>query len=171
MAPNERPSVSVCPRGSAEPGSDPRRTVVSIGGEHDVVTRGYLLDTIIQAAGLDDADVVVDLSDVTFMDASTIGAIVDAHNRLRARSRSLSVRAPSARARRLFDVCDLGFLIEEPPAPHEGTALGSWVAVPATERAPDPAPPVVPPTGEPAHASVEGGGEPAGAVPQRRAPS
>lgn len=172
MSLDQRPSASVCPRGSADPGSDPRRTVVSFCGAHDVATRAHLADTMAQAARLDGDDVVVDLSAVTFMDASTIGVIVEAHNRLRAHSRSLTVRAPARRARRLLDVCELAFLIEEPPgAPHEGTALGSWVAVPASDPAADPAPPSSRPSGAPVRASVEGGPEPAGSVPQRRAPT
>ncbi|HSP01944.1 MAG TPA: STAS domain-containing protein [Acidimicrobiales bacterium] len=148
--------------------------MVSIRGEFDLATRAYLSDTIDRAARLDDGDVVVDLSGVTFMDASTIGAIVDAHNRLRARARSLSVRAPLPRARRLFDVCDLGFLIEDPPErPQAGAALKSWVAVPASDRAPDAGRPRSTPTppGAPARTWAEGAVERAGATLRHRAPS
>ncbi|MDZ7674086.1 MAG: STAS domain-containing protein [Acidimicrobiales bacterium] len=114
--------------------------MVWVRGDHDPATRVHLSDTIALAARLDDVNVVVDLSGVTFMDASTIGAIVDAYNCLRGRSRLLSIRAPSARARRLLDVCDLGFLIDEHPAasqPPVAPALDSWVAVPASDRDPD----------------------------------
>jgi len=139
MVPHEPPSVSVCPRGSADPGSDPLRNVVWVVGEHDIATVTNLSVSIAQAAGLDDSDVVVDLSGVTFMDASTIGALVASHNRLRVRSHSLSVRAPSPLARRLLNMCELAFLIDEYPAPAAllpvAEAIDSWVAVPASDRA------------------------------------
>ncbi len=173
MLPRRSPSVAVSLRGSAHPGSDPLRTVVWISGEHDITTRAHLSSIIARASRLDDVDILVDLSDVTFMDASTIGAIVDAHNRLRARSHLLSVRAPSARARRLLDVCELGFLIDEAPAP-VAPALDTWVAVPASERASDPARPSVTeqaPSQETVEAATERAGESAGSVQRPRAPS
>ncbi len=111
MVPKE--PVTVYRRGSMDPSGDPFRTVVLVRGEHDIATRGYLSVAIAQAARLDDADIIVDLSGVRFMDAATIDALVEAHNQMRARSRSLSVRAPSRLARRLLDVCKLSFLIED----------------------------------------------------------
>ena len=144
MPPNGMSSLSVSLRGDIGPGADLLRTVVWVGGEHDVATSVDLAVTVAQASMLDDADIVVDLSGVTFMDASTISALVDARNRLRAVSRSLSVRAPSPRARRVLDLCGLVQLIDEHPAPAQvlaTTALGSWVDVPAWDR--DSAPPPV----------------------------
>jgi anti-anti-sigma factor len=146
MRPYESPSVSVTRPGPRCLGSDPLRTVVWVRGEHDMATRAELFVTIAQAARLADDDVVVDLSGVTFMDASTMGALVLAHNRLRARSRSLCVRAPSPPARRLFDVCGLVRLVEEPPVPTpppSASALGSWVDVPARDSGMDAARPPV----------------------------
>jgi anti-anti-sigma factor len=90
--------------------------VVWVQGEHDVATAANVSGSIAQAARLDDFDLVVDLSGITFMDASTIGAIVANHNRLLGRSHSLSVRAPSPLARRLLTTCDLAFLIDDFPA-------------------------------------------------------
>lgn len=175
---NESPSVSVCCRGSAHPGNDPLRTVVWVRGHHDVATREHLSLTVAQAACLDDADVVVDLSGVTFMDASTIGTIVGAHNRLRARSRSLCIRAPSVFARRLLDVCELTFLIDdEPPAvaqPPSAAALNSWVTVPATDRTSDSTQPPVTgqePSHQPAHPTAQQPVELAVSAQQRLAPS
>lgn len=116
MPPDESPSVSVFPRGDMRLGSDPLRTVVWVRGEHDIATRADL-SVIAQAATLDDADIVVDLSGVSFMDASTIGALVFADNHLRARSRSLSIRDPTPRARRVLDLCGLQGLMGPCSAP------------------------------------------------------
>ena len=177
MPPIESPSVSVSPRGNARPASDPLRTVVWVRGEHDIATRVRLSATIAQAALLDDADMVVDLSGVTFMDASTIGALVGARNCLRASSRSLSVRAPSPRARRLLDICGLARLIDEHPAsapPPVATALGSWVDVPALDRDPDSVQPPVAqeaPSEEPTRTTARRRTEPAAAIQPPRAAS
>jgi anti-anti-sigma factor len=176
MVPNVSPSVSVSRRGSAHPGGHALRTVVWVRGEQDIATRVHLSVTIAQAARFDDADIVVDLSGVTFMDASTIGALVVARNRLSARSRSLCVRAPSPRARRVIDLCGLEGMIDEHPAPAQppvATALGSWVDVPARDRDPLSTPPdeQQAPSQQPAHAMARRRDEPAGLVQQHRASS
>lgn len=170
MVATEMPSVSVFPRGHRRPGSDPVRTVVHVRGEHDIATRVHLSATIARAAQLDGADIIVDLSDVTFMDASTIGALVVARSSLRAHSRSLSVRAPSPQARRLLDLCGLAGLIDESPASllaSAAPALGSWVDVPAGSRSTDAARP--PPSNEPARNARRPGGA-AAAIDQSRSP-
>jgi anti-sigma B factor antagonist len=176
MRPYESPSVSVARRGPRCLGSDPLRTVVWVRGEHDMATRAHLFVTIAQAARLADADIVVDLSGVTFMDASTVDAFVLARNRLRARSRSLSVRAPSPPARRLLELCGLARLIDEHPAPAQplvATALGSWVDVPARDSGTDSAQLPVDretPSRELARVTARRRVEPAGSVQQKRAP-
>ena len=60
-----------------------------------------------------------DLSEVQFMDATTIGVIIRARNHLRAESRSLVLRSPPPWARRVLDQCDLAGLVGPvPPAPN-----------------------------------------------------
>lgn len=142
-------------------------TVVRVRGEHDLATSAHLTATISRAASSNDGDIVVDLGDLTFMDASTIGVLVCARNRLRESSRSLSVRAPSPLARRLLDVCSLACLIDERRVPVEPTvapALGSWVDVPASTHRSDTAP-----TAE--RSTLERRVEPAESPPLPRAPS
>jgi anti-anti-sigma factor len=118
---------------------------VELHGEHDISTSERLSSTLEDATRVDGgADVVVDLSDVSFMDASTIGALVVARNRLLALSRSLTVRAPSSAARRLLDLCGLDRLIDVDQTATRlpgAAALGSWVAVPAIgDKRIDPSP-------------------------------
>jgi hypothetical protein len=74
---------------------------------------------------------VVDLSGVTFMDASTAGAIVGSCNRLRVRAQSLELRAPSPRALRVLELCGLAGLIQRQAVPSTGlaAALATWVDV------------------------------------------
>ena len=72
------------------------------------------------------------------MGASTLGTIVRAPEYLRRRSGTLRVRSAPPFIRRLIEICGLHDLLG--PSAEEGgnptrRALGSWVAVPAVERA------------------------------------
>jgi anti-sigma B factor antagonist len=140
MAVTESSSVTVSRRrvvAFAERDAD--RTVVWLRGEHDIFTVETLCEVMAGAIALDDADVVVDLSGVQFMDAATVGVIIRAREFLRLRSRSLALRSPSISARRVVDLCCLADLVDPPPVVTTGvtesaSALGTWVAVRATER-------------------------------------
>ena len=117
------------------PGASP--IVVWLWGEHDLSTDDALCATLARAIALDSAGLVLDLSEVEFMAVSTFGVIVLAREFLRQRSRSLTVRCPSAFVRRVIDACGLNDLLGPGPqkaGDEKGEALGSWVAVPATER-------------------------------------
>jgi anti-anti-sigma factor len=117
------------------PGAGP--IVVWLWGEHDLSTDGALGATLTGAVAVDSADVVLDLSEVEFMGVSTLRAIVRARELLRQRSRSLTVRAPSARVRRVIDACGWNDLLGTSPevaGEVSRKALISWVAVPPTQR-------------------------------------
>jgi anti-anti-sigma factor len=88
---------------------------VWLRGEHDIATRVSLAVTLARAAQLDDVSLLVDLSAVTFMDASTVGVLVASRNRLRTRARTLRVRAPSVRALRVLEFCGLRHLVQREP--------------------------------------------------------
>jgi anti-anti-sigma factor len=116
-----------------------RRTVVWLRGEHDVSTVDALSETLAGAMAIGDCDLVVDLSEVEFMGAATIGVLVRARELLQSRSRSLVLRSPSRCARRILDLCGQGDLLEPRRAdatPATGTAgaLGTWVTVPTADR-------------------------------------
>ena len=137
MALTEAPYITVSRHGSMAEGKDARYTVIRVHGEQDIATKVPLVVAIARAARRDDADLLVDLSEVTFMDASTIGAIVASRNRLRSRSRSLEVRAPSPAARRVLDLCGLAHLVHSSaetvhPA-GVAAALSTWVDIPSTQ--------------------------------------
>jgi anti-anti-sigma factor len=127
------PTISVPRR--APPLGDADHTVVWVRGEHDIATKVSLAVAIARAAQRDDAPLLVDLSGVTFMDASTVGAIVGSRNRLGSRGQSLELRAPSALALRVIGLCGLTDLIRRDPVHATGAsaALRSWVDVPTIE--------------------------------------
>jgi anti-anti-sigma factor len=114
--------------------------VVWLRGEHDVASKELLTEVLIRAVALGQPTVVIDMSQVQFISAASIGVIVRAKNVLRHSGRPLVLRAPSNHVRWVFGLCGLAGLFESqssekafvgtPGAP----ALGSWVSVPATER-------------------------------------
>jgi len=116
-------------------GHEIRPTVVWLQGEQDIATDGELRRVLACGIAANDAAVVVDLSEVELMSASTLGVIVKARVLLREQSRSLTVRNPSAFVRRIIGVCGLDYLLGPSGQKTEsgaGDALGSWVAVPSS---------------------------------------
>ena len=85
-----------------------------------VYVRGYIdLDTYLQLALLVDVAVgrggrhiIIDLSGVSFMDASALRAIVHSAHTLAPSHGSLLLRTPSAMARKIIDLAGLSHLIE-----------------------------------------------------------
>jgi anti-sigma B factor antagonist len=112
----------------------PPQVVVCLRGDHDLSTVAELSAAMARAITLGDADIVVDLSRVEFMAAATVGVLVRARGLLRSRSRSLVVRSPSTRARRVLELSDLRGLIEprsvDVRLAEAAGALRTWVAVP-----------------------------------------
>ncbi len=120
-------------------GCEADRGVVWLRGAHDASTVAALCTIMARVIALDDADVVVDLSEVTFMGAATVGVIIRAEAFLRERSRSLTLRSPSTYARRILGLCGRGDLVElrsadATAATRSGGAVGSGVAAPTTDR-------------------------------------
>jgi len=91
---------------------DGERAVVWLDGEHDIATEVTLANTLAKVTSACDANLVVDLSGVTFMSTATIDQLIRARNLLLGLSRNLTLRSPSKCARRLLDLCDLDGLLE-----------------------------------------------------------
>lgn len=111
--------------------------VVRLWGEHDMASAAVVTRALANAVDNSDADVVVDLTEVEFMDCSTLRVLVSARAVLQQRSRRLTVRvSPIALAHRLLVLCGLEDMVEpstataQPSASNVATALGSWVEVP-----------------------------------------
>jgi anti-anti-sigma factor len=118
-------SVRVPRRGlEALAGREVNRTVVLLRGEHDASTVAALSEAMARAIALDDADLVVDLGGVEFMDAATVRLIIRAGEFLRLRSRSLTLRSPSTRARRVLDLCGLDDHLERHSVDEAPTTSG-----------------------------------------------
>ncbi len=139
--------------------------VVWLVDEHDLSTDDALCLTLARAIALDSAGLVLDMSQVTFMAASTLGVMIRARDFLRQRSRSLTVRSPSAPVVRVVLACGMSDLLGPSlatavegtgPAGDEGAeALATWVAVPPAGRG---GAPTAPPLRGPEHVAARVGG-------------
>jgi len=112
-------------------GANASRGVVWLRGEYDISREMELSHTMAGAMALDEGDLVVDLSEVTFMDAATIGVFIRARNDLRLQCRSLTLRSSSGFARRVLELCGLTDLLDPPPVDtrisQRATALGTSI--------------------------------------------
>lgn len=96
-------------------------TVIALYGEADAAVRRTLSATLTEVIATGRGDVVIDLSETTFIDSAVVRALADGHTRLADRGNKLTFRSPSRLATRVLDVFGLGELIETdgtvPPQP------------------------------------------------------
>ena len=85
----------------------PPWTVLSVGGDLDVVGAPELRQAAVTAVAEGARRLAVDLTDLDFIDSFGIGAVVGALKRLRQRGGDLALVCPSPRIRRVFEICDL----------------------------------------------------------------
>jgi anti-sigma B factor antagonist len=87
------------------------RTVAHIAGEIDITSIGRLRDAIEPYLGPRQI-VVLDLSEVTFMDSQMLHLLVQARTKLTEDGGSLVLRNPSEVARRLLTVAEMSDLLD-----------------------------------------------------------
>ena len=85
----------------------PPWTVLSVGGDLDVVGAPDLRQAVVTAVAEGSRLLALDLSQLDFVDSFGIGAVVGALKRLRQRGGDLALVCPSPRIRRVFEICDL----------------------------------------------------------------
>ena len=88
-----------------------KRSVVLLHGDYDIANAAELSSLLAEAIARDEVDLVVDLGDVRFLDASTIRALLTSRDALRVRSRTLTVRT-SGRTARLLTLLGLADMLE-----------------------------------------------------------
>ena len=96
----------------------PPWTVLTVGGDLDVVGAPDLRQAVVTAVADGSRLLALDLSELDFVDSFGIGAVVGALKRLRQRGGDLALVCPSARIRRVFEICDLDRIL----ALHESIA-------------------------------------------------
>jgi anti-sigma B factor antagonist len=91
-------------RGDSLPQSS---TVVVVRGEIDLATSPQLRQALSEAIDGGSMDVVVDLAEVGFIDATGVGALIAAVNQAQRVGRRLTLRAPSHAVRRVLEIVRL----------------------------------------------------------------
>jgi len=87
-------------------------TVASLSGTLDLATLGELCETLAAVIASGDADLILDLASVDFLDASAAGVLLRAEVFLAARSRALVLRSPPACALPVLSACGLSDHVE-----------------------------------------------------------
>ncbi len=86
--------------------------VVSLEGEFDLATAPALREQLLEILSDSSSDVVVDLSNVTLVDSSTLGVLFRALRALRAEDRSFSLVARDERILKTFRITALDRVFE-----------------------------------------------------------
>jgi anti-anti-sigma factor len=100
-----------------------RGTRLSLRGELDLATTPILEESLEAAERDDERIVALDLSELSFVDASGLKAILNAHRRaIRRGERGLSLINPSSDIRRLLELTAIDLTIEVVPEASVATA-------------------------------------------------
>ena len=91
----------------------PGLSIVWLKGEHDAATVGDLRTLLSVEIASTTNDLIVDLTDVTFMGSSTLRVLVSASSELGQQGRTLSARGTPRCVRRMFELANVAPL----PAP------------------------------------------------------
>ena len=88
-------------------------TRVAVGGEIDIATAPALSDSLVRAEHPRDCVIMVDLRNVTFMDAMGLTTLLRARDRAIMNGQRLVIVGASRAVRRLFEATETQYLIED----------------------------------------------------------
>jgi anti-sigma B factor antagonist len=100
------------------------RTVLAVRGEVDVHSASQLQDRLLQIIGAGQRSVVVDLSWLSFIDSTGLGALVAARNQAQQASVALRIVCRAERILKLFRITGLDAVFEIYPTLAEAVAAG-----------------------------------------------
>ncbi|WP_100330098.1 anti-sigma factor antagonist [Bacillus xiapuensis] len=86
-------------------------TKINLGGEIDAYTAPQLKEAVFPYAEKENASLVINLSDVSYMDSTGLGVFVGLFKSLNAHNGSLQLVGLSERLKRLFDITGLADII------------------------------------------------------------
>ena len=81
--------------------------VIALAGEVDLYTAPEFKQQLLDVIGQDGKEVVVDFSDTTFIDSTTLGVLVGGVKRLRAQDGRLSLVCSDRNIRKIFEITGL----------------------------------------------------------------
>jgi anti-sigma B factor antagonist len=80
---------------------------VTLTGELDGATAPFLVRTLVEVNETIEGDLVLDIKKLSFIDSTGLSVFVSQHKNLSAKGRKLVIYAPTAMARRLFQITGL----------------------------------------------------------------
>ena len=110
--------------------------LVTLGGELDVFTAGAAVRELLEECVESAYHVVLDMSQVTFIDSAGIGLLVRTHRRLADIDRRLVLLRPDPNVRRIIELTGLDQLLAIADSWPPGDALPRERATTHDERAP-----------------------------------
>jgi len=96
--------------------------VISLTGEVDLYTAPEFKQQLLDVIGEGGKDVVVDFSDTTFIDSTTLGVLVGGVKRLRAQEGRLSLVCSDRNITKIFEITGLDRVFEIYPTRDEALA-------------------------------------------------
>ena len=87
--------------------SHSHRTVVTVSGEIDLATQGQLRAELNELVVAGQVDLVLDLSGVTFVDSTGLGALIGTRRRVHAFHGSLALVIPNESVMKVFTITGL----------------------------------------------------------------
>ena len=81
--------------------------VIALTGEVDLYTAPEFKEQLVDVIGKGAREVIVDLSDTTFIDSTTLGVLVGGVKRLRAQDGRLSLVCSDRNIRKIFEITGL----------------------------------------------------------------
>ena len=96
--------------------------VISLAGEVDLYTAPEFKQQLLNVIGEGGKDVVVDFSDTTFIDSTTLGVLVGGVKRLRAQDGRLSLVCSDRNITKIFEITGLDRVFTIYPSREEAVA-------------------------------------------------
>jgi anti-anti-sigma factor len=100
--------------------------VVALRGEADASTRPVLCDALARVIARSVGDVLIDLTEVSFIDIGTGRILAIARRLLEENDRRLGLRAPSTVAQRVLQMFEMTDLIEAQTDPRRDERVNGW---------------------------------------------
>lgn len=110
------PSLSIA--GRSEDGVE----IVAVSGEIDIASAPRLITGLNDAVGAGETPVIVDLTEVGFMDSTGLALLLNAHRRLARRGKGFAVVSADGPVRRVFTITDMVDVLRVRPTLAEAKA-------------------------------------------------
>jgi anti-anti-sigma factor len=110
------PSLSIA--GRSEDGVE----IVAVSGEIDIASAPRLITGLNDAVGTAETPVIVDLTEVGFMDSTGLALLLNAHRRLARRGKGFAVVSADGPVRRVFTITDMVDVLRVRPTLAEAKA-------------------------------------------------